>query len=372
MKRIAINGLSARGGGGSTYLKNFLRYIPEKLENRIFLFMLSSNKIEFLKNKKNLTIIYINDRGPIFRVFWENTVFLVLLKKYKIDIVFSPGGMLPMFLSKKIIFVTMFRNMIPFDTKELKKYRFSLNYIRNKLLSIFLLCSMKRADKLIFISKFGKNFVNKITNYSIKKSIVIPHGVSEEFLFEKPSLDYIKLTSCNYILYPSTVDFYKNQIQVVQAYDMLTKVMKRAPKLIFTGKLHQPYATDLKIFIKRKNLTNNIILTGAVDFKEMPNLYQKAKLIIFASRSENCPNILMEAMVAGKAIVCSKKYPMPEFGKDGVLYCDSNNPKDIFEKISYLINDKQAVNTLEIKAKKNSSKYSAKISAEKAWSSLLN
>ena len=372
MKRIAINALSARRGGGSTYLWNLFRNLPKNFNCELYLFISPSKKIEFLKNIKNINIIFIPEKGPIYRVFWENTFFLYFIIKFKINIVFCPGGMLPFVPIKRVVLITMFRNMIPFDKKELKKYSFGLNYIRNKLLSFLLLNSMKRADKLIFISNFGKRFINKITKNTILNSIVIPHGVSDKFISMDSKSVNIKNIQGEYILYPSTVDFYKNQIEVVKAYQMLLKTNKDIPKLLLVGNINEPYGNKLKIFIKKQELDKNVIVTGGVDFNQMPILYKKAKLIIFASRSENCPNILMEAMVFGNAILCSRKYPMPEFGKKSVCYIDANNPKEIYEKLLFLLKNNKYRKSLELKAKETSLSYQAKISAVKTWDFLLN
>ena len=148
----------------------------------------------------------------------------------------------------------MFRNMIPFDIKELKKYKFGINYLRNKILYYALLCSMKRADKLIFISKFGKRYIDKITRNTIKNSVVIPHGVSEYFFLNESSCDNLNYSKIVYILYPSTIDFYKNQMEVVQAYKILTNLLTKVPKLIFVGSENQPYAKNLKLFIRNQEL----------------------------------------------------------------------------------------------------------------------
>ena len=48
---------------------------------------------------------------------------------------------------------------------------------------------------------------------------------------------------------------------------------------------------------------------------------------------KNCPNILLEAMASGKAILCSNFNPMPEFGGKAVEYFDPSNIHDIAEKI---------------------------------------
>ena len=51
----------------------------------------------------------------------------------------------------------MFRNMIPFDKKELKKYSFGFSYLRNILLSYLLLKSMKKQIMLFLFQSLVVN-----------------------------------------------------------------------------------------------------------------------------------------------------------------------------------------------------------------------
>ena len=43
-------------------------------------------------------------------------------------------------------------------------------------------------------------------------------------------------------------------------------------------------------------LEEKVILTGKIDYELMPSIYRKSEMVIFASQTENCPNILLEAM----------------------------------------------------------------------------
>ena len=53
------------------------------------------------------------------------------------------------------------QNFLPFDEKSINDYRFSFQYIRIYLLKLFLVSSLKKADGIIFLSNFLKNFIKK-------------------------------------------------------------------------------------------------------------------------------------------------------------------------------------------------------------------
>ena len=60
----------------------------------------------------------------------------------------------------------MFRNMLPFDRDQIRKYPNNIFKIKIYLQKYLILRSLKMSDKIIFISNFARNF-NK-TNKSFK------------------------------------------------------------------------------------------------------------------------------------------------------------------------------------------------------------
>ena len=370
MDTIAINALSARGGGGETYIRNLFNHFPNKNDFKVYLFISHKILIPNLENEKKIKVIFIKDRGPIFRIIWENTLLHLYILIYKIDLVFFPGGTIPLFKIKQVKFITMFRNMIPFDNKELAKFPFSSSFIRNRLLSFLLKNSMKRADNVIFISKFGMRYINKITKHTIKNQILIYHGISK---FNRiPEYEFRNFRKFeNFILYPSMIHNYKNQIEVLKAYELFLEKNPVGPKLFFVGDGDHNYLNKLLDQIHRFKFKNKVKLFRNVPFNAMQIFYSKAKYIIFASMSENCPNILLEALSFGKAILCSRKYPMPEFGKKNVLYFNANSPNELSIKMDLLSNNKKILNSLEKKAKHHSKSFNIEKSTSKTWNYLL-
>ena len=370
MKRIAINALSARSGGGQTYIWNLFLHLPKEIDFKIFLFISPSKKMSFLNKRNDIKLIYVKDRGPLFRIIWENTILPFYLLYNKIDLIFFPGGTVPIINIKNIKLVTMFRNMIPFDKKELSKYEFSLSYIRNIMLSFILKKSMKKADSVIFISKFGMRFIKSVTKNKIKKCELIYHGVSE--YLKKIKNDEINIKNFNnYILYPSMIHYYKNQIEVFKAYENFIREFPRGPDLIFAGKGDDNYLRKLKFIVNNSKISDKVFILENVPFKSMPVFYRNASFIVFASMSENCPNILLESLSFGKAILCSKKFPMPEFGGKNVVYFDGNSIDELSSKLKLFFKNPNIVRTYEKKALVHSKNFDGKISALKTWNYLV-
>ena len=120
--RVLINALSARDGGGQTYLINIIKYY-ERNDLELFLLLSKDSKLDI--SHRNLKLVRINFpvENPITRAFWEIFLLPFLLVKLKITILFCPGGVVPRLLFHSCKIVTMFRNMLPFDNEERKKYK---------------------------------------------------------------------------------------------------------------------------------------------------------------------------------------------------------------------------------------------------------
>ena len=100
------------------------------------------------------------------------------------------------------------------------------------------------------------------------------------------------------------------------------------PNLYLVGSINnKKYFQDLKKLIKKLNLDSKIFITGKIKHEYMPAVYKQSLMVIFASKIENCPNILLDIM--NKLILCSNTKPMPEFGKDSVIYFNPNSPVDL-------------------------------------------
>jgi glycosyltransferase involved in cell wall biosynthesis len=76
---------------------------------------------------------------------------------------------------------------------------------------------------------------------------------------------------------------------------------------------------------------------GEVPYAELHTRDAQADLFVFASSSENLPNILLKGMASGLPIACSNLGPMPEVLGNAGVYFDPENPEDIARALKELI-----------------------------------
>lgn len=372
---ILINAISARQGGGQTYLKNLLDRPPPPEVKAIYMLLADNLTLNALPSAK-IERLYARApvRNPFVRAAWERFVLPGLLRRLKVDVLFCPGGVVSTRPPTGCRVVTMFRNMIPFDMAQRRRMPFGYGRFRNWLLERVMLQSMMKADLVIFISAFAKKLIEHRSQGALAQTTIIPHGVNRRFLVNQhaqaaPLPPW--LPGNGYFLYVSTLDFYKAQLEVVQGYAIARKKEGISEKLVLAGPENPAYGVLVRQEIQRLGLDDCVIVAGSIPYEDLPAVYQNATVNIFASESENCPNILLEAMAAGRPIICSNRPPMPEFGGDAVAYFDPSSPEDFASCLLGVLADAATMQSLAAAARSRALQYDWSVSAERTWSAIL-
>lgn len=369
--KIVINALSARRGGGQTYLLNLLRHLDDSLGLDVFILGPESLRLPDHPSVTTLKVTWPTT-NPLLRTLWERLRLPALLERIGADVLFCPGGLISVQAPKGCKTVTMFRNMIPFDMTVRRKYPLGLTRARNWLLEHSMLNSMKKADLVIFISQFARKVIEQRAQGRIKLSVTIPHGINDHFRVgpenSPPRPQW--LPKGEYFLYVSIFDVYKNQMEVVRGYHLLKSQRETKEKLVLAGHHTAPCALRVIEEIERLGLRDDVILPGNIAYQELPAVYAHAKLNIFASTCENCPNILLEALGAGRPLLVSSIQPMPEFGGDGVVYFDPFSPEDFVRQVMPIIDSPEELARLGLMAAKQAAKYDWGETARRTWQTI--
>jgi glycosyltransferase involved in cell wall biosynthesis len=268
----------------------------------------------------------------------------------------------------------MFRNMIPFDRVQRSRYPLGYMRVRNWLLEREMLRSMLQADLVIFVSKFARNVIEQRVPGRIKRGVVIPHGVGPQFSVgnaQAPRPPWLPVG--RYLLYVSTFDVYKAQLEVVRGFSLLKARRRGNEKLVLVGsdKQNPSYSERVRSEIRKLRLADDVVIAGLVPYQDLPGVYQNALINVFAAESENCPNILLEAMAAGRPVVSSCLDPMPEFGGDAAVYFDPRVPGDFADKVAGLIDDPAALQMLGRRAAERALRYDWENAACTTWQELV-
>jgi glycosyltransferase involved in cell wall biosynthesis len=286
-----------------------------------------------LPPRNNIMLVHEKtlDKNLIYRLFWQRFILPKRLKNRLCDILFSPGGSVSCNFSPS---VTMSRNMLPFENRQLK---YKNNKLRLFLLRRLQLRSFKHATGIIFLSKYAKNTIFPLIRKDQLKNLeIIPHGVHKRFSCErkvqKPIACYSE-TNPLQLLYVSHCHQYKNQINLLNAAAKLFKVGYPV-SIKFIGGGSQHSINELRSAIEKEDPAGKFAsYLGEVSHDELPRFYQDADVFVYASSCENFPNILMEAVCAKLPVICSNKSVMPEVMGNAADYFDPSDPNDIYNTL---------------------------------------
>ncbi len=368
--RILVNGLSARLGGGQTYLLNLLRHVPQHAGWKVFLLCPDSLDLTGLPGNVEHVESDLKLDNPFRRAIWERFNLGKLASKLDADLLFCPGGLLPSgSLPTGLKTAVTFQNMLPFDTAQRKRYPLGYRRLRDWLLERGLSSAMRKTDLVIFISRFAQEFIHSKLGHLAGRSVVIPHGIDPRFF---PDADHplplpVGMPTGEYFLYVSFIDHYKSQIEVVRAFAQVRQLSKTPASLLLVGAENPPYGEALRREIESLNLGEVVKVLGNLPHHDLPALYQHARINLFASCTENCPNILLEIMASGRPALVSDRGPMPEFGGQTVTYFDPENVDQLVEQWMGLLSDLEQGNRLAAAALKRVSPMEWEKTADATW-----
>ncbi len=328
---VGVDASNLGPGGSMTHLTNLLAAAQpaEHDIERIVVWGGSAN-LARLPERAWLDKVAVSalDGGLPRRLVWQR-FRLPALARAACDVLFvpggnaRPGGFHPL--------VTMSRNMLPFEWRELRRYGVSPMSLRLLLLRFGQSRTFAHADGLIFLTEYAREAVGRVARLPARVT-VIPHGVEERFRIaprEQRPLESYSMERPLRALYVSIIDVYKHQWHVARAVHALRRA--GLPIAIdFVGPAYPPALGRFQATLRELDPQGEgLRYLGAAPFQKLHALHEQADLFVFASSCENMPNVLLEGMAAGLPIACSKRGPMPEVLGDAGVCFDPERPDEI-------------------------------------------
>jgi glycosyltransferase involved in cell wall biosynthesis len=366
---LGIDASNLRSGGTVAHLSELLNAIEPPLIgfSKIILWA-EKSMLDKIQDRPWLIKIHepLLDKGLLHRLYWQAFKVSNLARISGCNLLLVPSGII---LGNFKPVAAMSHNLLPFQWSEIRRYGISWQMLRNILLHLIQSSSFKKADGVLFTSNFAKKTIKKFA----QKNMIVPPGIHRNFLtapraqlpiesytFEKPFR----------ILYVSTIDMYKHQWIVAEAVARI-RSSGLPVELELAGSAYPPALELLENTMKRVDPLNEFIkYLGIVPHLELPNVYARSDLFLFASSCENMPNILLEGMASGLPIASSNRGPMPDVLGDAGIYFNPENSVEIEEASLKLINSPELREKLSNMSYKLVQEYSWKKCADDTLSFL--
>lgn len=349
-------------GGTESYIKNLLRGLHLVDKNNDYYLFVSQNNMglfEFI-NAPNFhkVICRINNNHRWLRILYVNSLFMLQIKKFELDIMFFPTYMRPIWnLNTYTV-----SNIHDLQYLHYPEY-FSL--LKKITFHIFYPVTLKKSNIIIAISNFVRqDILNKFFNvHNIPQKVKLlynPISFSScpKKRIQQAVLSQWGLTGTDYLYTVSSLFPHKNILTLLQAFSLLKQKYDKPLKLVISG-INGPSLQDFVSMEKDLNIETDIIYTGFITNEERDTLYCNARVFAFPSIFEGFGMPPIEAMYFGVPVVVSDIAVMREVTLNKAIYISNpKDPNDWFATLFKVMNGKLKYSISKAEIKRIYDRYS--------------
>jgi glycosyltransferase involved in cell wall biosynthesis len=374
-KRKHKIGIDARFYGPTG--KGLGRYTQEVVDNVIkidedneyVIFLGKENFDEFECDNKRIKKILIPVR-------WYTLAEQILMPFYifraHVGLMHFPHFNVPLFCPKKFVITIHDLILTKFPTTRATTLGPLLYKLKNFFYKLTIWAGVKRAKKVIAVSKFTKDDIVRHFKIKPEKIEVIYEGVANlakgrDSLFAAKLETEETLSGYNikdpFLLYVGNAYPHKNLEGLIDVFLELIKNNSDS-RLVLVGKEDYFYKR-IKEYAEAKNLwkendleNSKVIFPGYVPDAKLEILFKRARVYVFPSFYEGFGLPPLEAMAKGCPVVSSNKTCLPEVLGDAAIYFNPGDREEMKSQIEKVISDENLRQELIKKGLEQVKKYS--------------
>ena len=349
---IGVDAVSVVSSGGLTYLKEFVNNLDTDLvgDGHVFLWLDAGGVHDEIVERPFITKVLVKN-NTFGRILWKTKRLALEARNKKCNIVFVMDAIYLNFGAFENV-VTINQNLLPFEFRELLRYKFSMITLKFIFLRWIFLYTFNRSKGVIFLSEYAKNKVLKVTNNKFRH-IVIHHASKQNDFLNKRELSISKYNHSKLydIVYISSVEPYKHHIRVIEAVSSLREKGFPVSFRIVGNSGNRKSINLLEKAIRRFDpMRDWIVYDNDIDYKNISSVYNEMNLMIFSSTCETFGIPISEAINARIPIICSNRSSMSSIFGDKLFYFDPFSKESI---VDVLLNVIKSPNLRQIQTKRN-------------------
>ena len=320
MRRIAIDALSARGGGGWTYLVNLVRELERDTRGFRFTLLVHTDQLERLGATRHVEVVPLRLPSVIARVAYEELLLPVWVRGF--ELLYAPADISPLFAT--VPTVVAMRNLNIYD----RRY---YDTARLRWLERLAKLGARRVAKVVFPSRAAADWISSHLGIPPDRVEVVYHGVSRELFDEARD----EPEPGRYAFLPAAIERHKCILTAVRS---IRSWLDPELELWIAGGTTDPAYRELVAReIESSGLEHRIRLLGPVDYRRMPGLYRQAQAMILCSELETFGHPVLEAMLTGCPPVVSDLPVFREIAGDSGWYFCPGEPEALAGALNQLI-----------------------------------
>lgn len=377
---ILMNCLPVVSGGGVAIIRNLAPLLSRRFEDSTarhkITFLAHESQEELFAGIPDYQLVWIaGDRRTGWRrLKWEREHIKRTARQSNADILFTPYQIGPRIKGTRQ--VLMLTNMEPFLFDQ---YVYDAKTrLRNYALRIASSRSLRRADRVIAISVFTQDHLVRKLGIPVNRVRMVYHGRDEALgLATVEEAEQQRFASYGvavpFILTCGSLLPYRRCEDVIAAFDRSAESLPEGTQLVIAGSgTDDRYGDLIKRAIDASPYRERILAVGHVPRDVMRALYRQCDACVIATEIEACPNIAIEAMTAGCAIIANDKPPLPEIFDNAYQRYRARDISHLAEVMEQVVTDEGLRGTLKMRSLKRAEHFSWATCADETYAALTD
>lgn len=289
-----------------------------------------------LKALPNVHICYPeHSRLRFFPLLWTVWGIPAELRKRGADIYHGLANEIPWNMHK----VSGVRSIVTIHDLIFLSFPHTYNWLDRHFYNIKFRHSCREADRIQAVSKCTAADIVKYY-FTPKQKIDVAYQGCDFTFRQKCSEGFKTLVRqmfslpSDFILSVGTIEERKNTAMIVKALPELPGL-----HLVIVGK-RTPYVRVVEDTAERLGVSDRVHILNKVGFKELPAIYQMAKVFAYPSRYEGFGIPVLEALCSGVPTIAATGSCLEEAGGDAAIYVDPDDVQGLVDAVDRIMLDK--------------------------------
>lgn len=332
-KRAFLN-KTGLGNYSRSAIRVLASYFPQ---NEYYLYtpkISTENGFSFYQDLSNTKILL--PKAKVFKSFWRSKGIVKDLKRDRIDLYHGLSQELPIGTKKNGI-----KTVVTIHDLIYLKYPQYFGSVNRKVYEWKARYGCENANQIIAVSMQTKADIIQYFGVPPQKITVVYQGC--DAAFRVPQNDAVKEAirlkyklPAKFILNVGTIETRKNLLVIIKAL----KSIEEEIKLVVVGR-ETDYAAQIKNYMIKEALQNRVLFLSDVSFKDLPAIYQLAKVFTYPSRYEGFGIPIVEALCSGTPVVAATGSCLEEAGGPQSIYVDPDDDASFAVEINKILEDDQ-------------------------------
>lgn len=298
-----------------------------------------------------------------FKFLWRSKSIVADLKRDQIQLYHGLSQELPIGIKKSGI-----KTVVTIHDLIYLKYPEYFSFINREIYAWKARTACENADLIIAVSQQTKTDLIQHFNVSPQKIKVVYQGCDPAFRQqENEAIKEAVRTKYRlpekFILNVGTIETRKNLLIIAKALKNITADIF----LVVVGR-QTKYADEIKNYLVKEALQNRVLFLSDVSFRDLPAIYQLAKVFVYPSRYEGFGIPIAEALSSGTPVIAATGSCLEEAGGPDSFYVDPDDEIGFAKQINLVLADNQ----LKLKMKTKGLEYVRQFEEKNIAQNLMN